>query len=679
VSQIPTSVLSDKIGALVSNRRVRAAAFLTYQLEPAFFETEVAALFLTAPGSSTNHRLLQLETALTDDIGPIAVYYDPKGLEQDGSPRLAAIRKIPITVKSGVFHPKVLLLLTEPRTSNAKSAKPELSVCVMSANLTRNGWWKNLECVYIETAAEGERFSLRDDVLSLVKSVRGVAKATTAHDALDIIEEFTKGKLSGFETASHRMRLRPRLLAGFDSLASGLSDMRLDWLKNRTLEVISPFFDKEEPKAIQELIKQFEPEAVRVFLPKNAEGVAQCPPEIYDAVAKLPKTKWAKLPEALLRVSSDKSLGTRNVHAKVYRFVDKPNGYQAVVLGSHNATSAAHQLARKRGNFEASIITEPDDSHSLEPWLEVDGKRPSTFAQELMEERVDGEGELDVVPLEMIFDWDTGEGRACWRGGKTAAALALKSAGILLATVEPLKPDLWTVLPESTNTALSETLKHTSMLSVDSADGQSGLVLVQEENAHKKPNLFTTMTVATILEFWSQLSPEQQATFIEARFGDDAEQLQAAVTDGARLSATSQSMFDNFAGIYHGFEMLRRQVHSAIAADRLPKVSYLLFGERHDSLPTALALTIENRQGQGPVERYVFMLCARQLLTELRTSYPKFWAANSAELERILALCTNTDAVKTELKLGEDGAKFLTWFEKQFAHRASAPSRSTEA
>jgi hypothetical protein len=186
------------------------------------------------------------------------------------------------------------------------------------------------------------------------------------------------------------------------------------------------------------------------------------------------------------------------------------------------------------------------------------------------------------------------------------------------------------------------------------------------------------MSVSDILEFWSQLSAEQQATFIEARFGEDAALLESVSTDRARLIAMRQSMFDTFAGIYHGFDMLRRQVREAITSDRLAKVNYLLLGERHDSLPRALALTMENQQGQGAVERYVFMLCARQLLTELRKDFPEFWSANAGELGRVLALCADTDAVTAELKLTAEGPRFLAWFEKHFMNRAKVAAEATE-
>ena len=55
--------------------------------------------------------------------------------------------------KNGVFHPKVILLLVDDLKrgdANEGGVAQSLIVAIQSANLTRQGWWENVECTHIE-------------------------------------------------------------------------------------------------------------------------------------------------------------------------------------------------------------------------------------------------------------------------------------------------------------------------------------------------------------------------------------------------------------------------------------------------------------------------------------------------------------------------------------------------
>jgi len=109
--EIPHAVLSERFQEHLKGRRLRTAAFLTFQFDPAFFEQEVLPVFLDVPLSqATTIRLLQLEDALreTDEI---AVYYDRGALE--GEPAKLDVRRVPVARRTGYFHPKAVLALVE--------------------------------------------------------------------------------------------------------------------------------------------------------------------------------------------------------------------------------------------------------------------------------------------------------------------------------------------------------------------------------------------------------------------------------------------------------------------------------------------------------------------------------------------------------------------------------------
>src|SRR5688572_3125556 len=121
--------------------------FLTFQFDPGFFELEVLPALLDVPVSHAEvPRLLQLEAALRDLPYGVTVIYDLAGLcVSDQSPRLD-IRRIPARVRTGIFHPKNVLVLTEDADVAPDGARGRrLLVAALSANLTRAGWWENVE------------------------------------------------------------------------------------------------------------------------------------------------------------------------------------------------------------------------------------------------------------------------------------------------------------------------------------------------------------------------------------------------------------------------------------------------------------------------------------------------------------------------------------------------------
>src|SRR5215212_5553280 len=159
----------------MKGRRLLSAVFLTYQFEPGFFEQEVLPVLLDVPLShSVPIRLVQLEDALKELRGEIAVYYDANGLifGDAGSARLD-VRRIPMRHYTGIFHPKNVFLLTESDEADADGrSRRALVIASMSANLTRAGWWENVEACHVEEIAEGDKTRLRDDLSTFLDRLR---------------------------------------------------------------------------------------------------------------------------------------------------------------------------------------------------------------------------------------------------------------------------------------------------------------------------------------------------------------------------------------------------------------------------------------------------------------------------------------------------------------------------
>jgi hypothetical protein len=66
------------------------------------------------------------------------------------------------------------------------------------------------------------------------------------------------------------------------------------------------------------------------------------------------------------------------------------------------------------------------------------------------------------------------------------------------------------------------------------------------------------------------------------------------------------------------------------------------------------------------------LLCARQLLGQLRNEAPDFCAAHRRELKEVETRLDAIETVKQELSFGTPGEReaFLGWFEKWFLRRA---------
>ena len=189
MAAIPTAVLSERLQDAIQNRRLISAVFLTYKLDPAFFEQEVIPLLVDVPlAHAPAIRLVQLEDALRELAGEIAVYFDSNGLavSDDGSAKLD-VRRIPVRMASGIFHAKNVFALVEQDADDPEAAPTRaLIVASLSANLTRAGWWENVEAAHVEEIAEGDRTRLRDDLIYFLEGTDSIMPSIDRGDGAEV-------------------------------------------------------------------------------------------------------------------------------------------------------------------------------------------------------------------------------------------------------------------------------------------------------------------------------------------------------------------------------------------------------------------------------------------------------------------------------------------------------------
>lgn len=654
----PTKILSQQIREVLDGRRVIAALFTTFTLEPAFFEEDIVSLL--AGDALIQHpraRLYQLEQELRGSIGPVAVYYDRQGLRPDSGKKLD-IRYVPVHVPTGSFHPKVILLLTGPREEGSDQ-RQSLICGALSANLTKSGWWSNLECAHFEQAFQGDLCSFGSDLRSFLKEVRTFSEGKDAdHEPLDSIRSWLKESVEIPKQQSSDGLLRPRLIAGRSAVVPQLQELAGPELRDSTLEVISPFLDETRTSAFEEILDDLDLREARVFLPTKPDGSANITENQYQAVRDLERCEWGRLPQDLLKLGKDANAVPRGVHAKVYRFTRKTARYEALMVGSHNLTGAA---LKNGGNMEASFFIERAEPGPVEPWLSVESKRPKIFAGVV--DKADDTSE-PFIPLQLAYNWKSECAEAFWGKLGSSPILHVDSANALLFDLEGLPSEQWIALDPQRSAELARILKSTSLLQVRTDDGGRASILIQEYEMSRKPSILSTWNVADVLEYWSRLTPEQKAAFLSDLAGNVPEDVSDSLERSTRL-AHVDSFFTTFAGIFHGFEMLRKQVLESLKTGQERQADYLLFGQRHDSLPKLIDQVMAS-DDQDPIQGYLLLLSAQQLLQELSRSEDEFFEGRRKEIKALLDRARDTKSLRSKLSLGDDADVFADWFESQF-------------
>jgi len=674
---IPTRILSDALQEAVRGRHLKAAVFTTFSFDPGFFEEEVLPLLFEQSFSHVPKlRLVQLEEALRD-IEHLAIYYDRKGLMPGGSPATLDLRRIPLSRRTGYFHPKIIMLLVEDQQEG--EMRTSLILAVTSANLTRAGWWENVECAHVREVGEGSRCSFRQDLLGLMKSIRADEGTGDEHAALNEIRKFVRDRLQNETYRSAKGVLHPRLYTGQQSLAQFLAETLRLPADSYNLEVISPYFDDVDAGTLRDLVEALAPKETRIFLPRADDDSALCREAYFHAVTAIPHTSWARLPRPVVqraRGDEDKQ-PDRFVHAKVYRFWSRAQAREYVLLGSVNLTGAAHSKAGA-GNLEAAMLLDTRSGKNPQFWLEVVEDAPANFHVIEAEE-----GAQDVVPppLTVRHLWNHNRTEYFWEDvGRPPAFAILSSAGSLVERLEPVVTNKWTALAVETSTRFAEVLRGTSFLEVSVEGGAPSIILIREEGMAHKPSLLFSLTAEEILRYWSLLSPEQREAFLS----DTVRSLfvaEGVVAPGLKTPAPQDSIFDRFAGIFHAFARLEEHVRRAIEAGHMKEAEYRLFGRKYDSLPSLLDKVI-NESETDLVNRYVTLLTAKQLLDSLRrqaagdTRYEIFLSEHSRQQKDLQAKLNYSEKLRGQFEFGKSDEKerFFRWFERMFLTEAKPQS-----
>ena len=671
MSRAPVSaVLSDELTAAIAKRRVKVAVFLTFQFDPAFFEEEILPLLFDQSFSHMGQiRLVQLEERLRN-IEHMAVYYDRRGLTAEARSARLDYRRIGLLRHQGFFHPKNIFLLVENREGDR--CWDSLLFATLSANLTRAGWWENVEVAYITEISSGEKCTYRHELLSLISRLKQEDVIAEKHPALEAIHSFLLKDVEAAIWFRKQGRWLPRIYLGQTKFPEFLGE----YIKPDTynLDIISPYFDDvPNSQTLSQIIERLRPKATRVFLPKADDGSAECSESFFNQVEKMPQVRWGLLPEGVTQASREAKarMTPRYVHAKVYRFWNQSR--EILFVGSVNLTSPAHS-AMNAGNFETGVLVETEVTGEQGWWLQpsVDNI-PTEFDEKLFEETNISEPPCQVT---FSFDWDSDTLTYFWEASPASApqradVLAQQIFQFKIASIQLNK---WIQLPIDAALYIKALLVSTSLVEVRVDDGVPFRALVREEGMAHKPTLFLSLTPEEILHYWSLLSPEQREQFIVQKSLMD---IDGYVQQSTSMQHAEGSMFDRFAGIFHAFGRLEEHVRNSLEAGHEAEVVYRLLGEKYDSLPSLLDKIIQDEESDR-VHRYVTVLCAQQMLDRIEKDFPDFKAQHRLSFKLLHEKLREVDRLEAgfSFETPELRAEFFAWFREMFLKPAKLSNGS---
>lgn len=678
-------VLSQALEQAVGESRVRVAVFVAFQFDPAFFEHSILPLlFRRAFSENEGVRRAQLDEEL-HGIDHVAVYYDRSGLQGAGGGARLEYERIGVSLPGRVLHAKhVFLLLDEPGEPGAPVSS-RLAMITTSANLTRSGWWTNVEVGHVHEIVAGQKDSVRQDLvgngglLAVLRRLDRTAGPEPAprhdpHAGLQEVRRFLEEHTSARGWSQQDGRWFPRLWYGKGPLPEFLLEYAGTGAR---LEIIAPFFDGDaDAPTLRTLLETLRPTATRVLLPRDEPGRIRCAEAFFETVRALPNVSWGQLPRSYTAYGkASKEIRDRYVHAKVYRIFAPDRKLEVLCIGSPNLTPAGHRGA-SAGNLESAMLLDLSGGARPDWWLErVEDLGGATFEGT----RAEDEPSSAAWPVTLRFDWGPGVLSYFWEQGGTVPGRASVNIGArVLAVLDPLRTGAWVDLDAELGPAFREVLRAGAFLDVHVGEGPSHRVLVQEVGMEHRPSLVRELTPEQILEYWSMLTAEQRDAFLERHVSRVVGSADEPAFEPA--SVDEMSMFDRFAGIFHAFSCLREDIEHAIArgdASGERRAIHRLFGERHDSLRSLVDKLVADGT-RDRVNRYFGLLCAAELVRRIQREQPEFGGRHRAAL-RDLAASVDLAPVRAEFTFGTASEReaFFAWLEEMFFKPARIPEVRT--
>ena len=675
-ANIPQAVLSKTLVEQIDGRRVRTAVFTTFSFDPGFFEQHILPLlFDQSFHQSEKLRRVQLEDSLRQ-VDHLEIYYDAQALSQDGQPPTLDYIRNAVRRTKGCFHPKLVLLLVDNQPVQDDESSQSLIFGVMSANLSRSGWWENLECAHFDefdSSTDELYCTYRKDLLDLLKFLQ--KDTGYPSEGVELIREFIKANISTWQPSrvSESGKYHSSLYWGQASLkfVDWLAQFRFREKHQWHLEVVAPFIDNSADDLLREILLTVNPVETRIYTPFDNENRVAITQQTYEAVSDLNDTgygrvKWSRLPGEIVSRGRDEqanSMLPRYVHAKVYRLWSKERG-EVLIVGSANFTRPAHSRAGA-GNVETAMLVH---TALAKPtwWLQVDDEEQEAFIEE--EKSENEHFDMVFADIRLRFDWATQQAEYCVQENEGNTGFMIKTlSGLEILMVVKAKEGQWSPIAKAGSALVCDYLRSGAFFLIEHEKG-SWKVLAEERNTPQKPSLLYQLTAEEIFQYWSLLTADQRAAFLDTRLVFNEPAMGGTAIDN-RLPASNDSIFDEFAGIFHSFGCLKRAIIESLEERRFKDAETRLIGQKYDSMPSLLQKVLDS--DMSPVNRYITFLTAQQLYDQVIVANVDFKEFIDARDKPLIELLSSIAELRQAMgKVHEHNQAFFGWYEQQFLNQA---------
>lgn len=645
--------ISEAFRIQIGNRRVLRGFFSTFSFEADFFELEVLPLLLGSPALSPNEtiRYHQLQSLMRQHRGRWAVAYDVDVFDPQQAPRLE-VDYLPIRIGGACQHAKLAVLLVEGRDK-----QPALLLAAGSFNLTKAGWWENLEVGHWVELRPGYA---PGNILGPLREALDFFRQRGASAALDALREFASGLQSTADEPG----------CAFYFSGSGSTRQHFAHFIEQhvpepgELEVISPFFSTEgDNRDIQNFLTRFS--HATVLLPRDEQGNALV--DEATVFKKLPgqQVSWGQWREELLDSHYGKDR-YRRLHAKIYQ-TPGPQGW--CFVGSVNLSYKAFMQ-----NVEAGFLLKGQDCGPLLQALE---QPPERFLVE--EEAPCSRSASEAVSLpviQLVYDWQENQ---------LLVSSSVSGQLILLGNTETVLADLELEaghVRECQFPELREQLERSSLLPVEWLQAGMGSVrgtlLVSQRNLYCRPSHLPALDLQSLLRIFQgmhdttrlELMADLAAQMI--RLSQDAGSLDENLPD-LPSAVEPESFFSEFSQVNGAFWVLAGRLARAEREGDEGTLAYFLKGHQPDSLRQAVVSlrAVADRGQPSLIVRYLTLLSVEELLQRHKAH------ADESLLHEVQLAVEKLEREELLVQLqGDDKLRFIQWFKEKFFQPVAEMTRA---
>jgi len=670
-----TAVISERLLELIAGREVKAAVFTTYTFEPEFFEIEVIPLLLnqeSAYSSDERVKRFMVRENLRESGLPIDVFYDLPMFRRNGdsSPEMEYICH-GVNLRERAFHGKINMILVKDLESNEET----LLFGAGSNNLSRAGWWDNIECQHweeIKNKTVTRRFlkELQEELLYL-EGCRSFNSGIQT-SAIDQISEYIFGCKSavsidpiyyyGLSYTANKNKSK------FESFLTHKKSP-LQTFSNWNLEIISPFFADDANNTEYKTFFDMGIEEIKLFLPFDDEGNALCQDKYYQHIHNEDRIDWAQWSGDVAGVLGVNGDYFRRLHAKVYHFYNKRQSW--IFVGSVNFTyKAFHE------NAEAGFLVKLRKSG---PLLERIPDKKVVESFEPPEDIVPGnvgdyDNDIKYPEIHLVFDWKnkTLIGRTARR--EVYEIEVIGSEGHIV--VDDWKIKFKEEIYQGDTENLQKILRNGSLVKIRGFSYKKKdpfkdhFILLQQTGWSHKPLNLPELSAAQILAIYSGMSSERrQMMLIDAKIRALVLSSQAGELTTHDEDIIVEQFFSEYAEVFNAFNKFKKRLEDALESNELNQVDYYLTGTGVDSLVSLVARANEideDNQSLNAVSRYLILLSTLEVYTLAEFSNRPNVADESKKLRSEIELLKNSGQLTLENNSKDNRKRFFQWFEEEF-------------